>query len=397
MTSIYWEMNKHKNSRVFYQSMVNKEEMDKSLSFHKSVPGYTPSPLSSLNSLANYLNIQGILVKDESFRFNLNSFKALGSSYAAAILLARECRDELKSFEVLKEKVKLLPLHTFATATDGNHGKGLAWASKIFGQKSVVYMPVGSSDSRLNAIRELGAEAYITEYNYDDTVRLVSDLSRKYGWTLVQDTAWENYTEIPTLIMQGYLTILAEIKEQLKEFQNKGITHVILQGGVGSFAGAIAGGLQCFAGTSLKTIVVEPTKADCLYQSACSKDGLIRNASGDLSTMMAGLSCGEPNPVSWDILKDVVDCFVSCPDEVTARGMRVLGNPLGKDTRIISGESGAVPLGLLFELCTNNDLLQLKNSLELDSSSSVLVINTEGNTDPVNYRKVCWNGIYPNI
>lgn len=401
MNKIRWQMNHHKPPLPPLPAAfaaVSQEEMTRALGFHQTIPGYSPSPLYSLSSLAARLGLQDILVKDESMRFDLQSFKILGSSYAVASHLARECSEELEDFVRLKERVKSLPVRTFATATDGNHGRGLAWAAKQLGQNCIVYMPKGSSRHRLEKIREWGAETHVTNLNYDETVCLVNELSREHGWTLVQDTAWTNYTEIPCLIMQGYLTILGE---SLKQFKTSGTpfpTHVILQAGVGSFAGAIAGGLQQLMDSDrpLTIIAAEPIRADCLYQSACSENGSPKKASGDLSTIMAGLACGQPNPIAWDILKQTVDCFVSCPDDLAARGMRILGNPLGSDLRVISGESGALPLGLLFEICQNPALVELKDSLRLDSNSRVLFINTEGDTDPENYRRICWDGMYAN-
>ncbi|HET7580428.1 MAG TPA: pyridoxal-phosphate dependent enzyme, partial [Bacillales bacterium] len=193
----------------------------------------------------------------------------------------------------------------------------------------------------------------------------------------------------PAWIMQGYLTIVAELIEKIG---TKKPTHVVLQAGVGSFAGAMASMLKQIYGEDLKIIVVEPVRADCLYQSALAGDGHPHATSGDLSTMMAGLSCGEPNPIGWDILKNVVDSFVSCSDEIAARGMRILGNPISGDAKITAGESGAVPVGLLYEIMKNDQYQELRDSVKLDESAKVLIINTEGATDPGNYKKVMRGG-----
>lgn len=376
MADIHWQMNQHKSDRAQTLHFEPALGMRKAVEFHQSLPGYAPTPLFSLRSLAKYLGLADILVKDESFRFGLNSFKVLGSSYAIA--------QYLKPFA----KFKSHPLQTFATATDGNHGAGLAWSAKKFSQNSVVYMPKGSSLHRLAKIKELGAQAEITDFNYDDTVRYVAQLAEEKGWVLFQDTAWEGYTAIPTLIMQGYLTLLGESLKQIKEMPS----HVILQAGVGSFAAAIANGLKQHLGDSVSIIIAEPNQADCLFQSACSNEGTPQKAKGNLHTIMAGLCCGEPNPLAWDILKSCVDYFVSCPDSTAAKGMRILGNPLAKDPRIVSGESGALPLGLLFEIFKNPLLKVLKEELKLNASSRLLFINTEGDTDPENYRAICWDG-----
>lgn len=397
MQKIQWHSNIYKDPQAASFPAFTSARLKQVMHFHQTIPGYSPTPLVSLASLANYLGVADILVKDESPRFGLNSFKGLGSSFAVGTCLAKECREKLDSFPHLQQTMKSRPIQTFATATDGNHGRGIAWAARQFGQKAVVYMPKGSSPFRLNKIREAGAQADFSTLNYDDTVRMVSNLSRENGWILVQDTAWEGYTDIPTLIMQGYLTIVGEFAEQLKAKGKEEPTHVILQAGVGSFGGAIAAGLQQMAKNPITFIIVEPVQADCLYQSARAKEGTPQKATGDLSTIMAGLSCGEPNPIAWDILKHLASCFITCPDTVPAKGMRVLGNPLESDSRIISGESGAVPLGLLFELCKNPALIPLKESIGLTSSSRVFFISTEGDTDPENYRAVCWDGKYATL
>jgi diaminopropionate ammonia-lyase len=288
-------------------------------------------------------------------------------------------------------------VRSFATATDGNHGLGLAWVARQFGQKCFVYMPKGSSKYRLTKIQEQGAHAEITDKIYDDTVRYVSQLAKENGWVLVQDTAWEAYVDIPKFIMQGYFTIVDECMDQLVSMKKNPPSLVILQAGVGSFAAAVVDALKVLVKEPITFVVVEPIQADCFYQSACSSSGTGKKTSGDLSTIMAGLSCGEPNPLAWKILKEATDCFVKCPDSVSARGMRVLGNPLANDPKIISGESGAVPLGLLFEICQNPVLKDLKNKLHLNSDSRVLLISTEGDTDPEHYRKICWNGLYPTL
>jgi diaminopropionate ammonia-lyase len=301
MESIQWQTNQHKNPHASPPSVASVEEMEKVLHFHQTLPGYSPTPLFRLEFLAKYLGLGEILVKDESYRFGLNSFKSLGSSYAVAKYLDRENIDRVHSFSDLKEKIKNKPIQTFATATDGNHGLGLAWTAKLLGQRAFVYMPKGSSKYRLEKIRELGAHAEITDRNYDDTVRYVARLSKENGWVLFQDTSWEGYVDVPMHIMHGYLTILGEYLEQGKTIKTP--THVILQAGVGSFAAAIISGLKQFIDTPMVFIILEPTQADCFFQSASSTDGLPKKTKGDLSTMMAGLSCGEPNPVAWDILK----------------------------------------------------------------------------------------------
>ena len=323
----------------------------------------------------------------------------MGASFAIANCLAERLGGEGKKldFATLTSEAarKKLGEITFVTATDGNHGRGVAWTANRLGQKSVVYMPKGSSATRLANIQKEGATASITDLNYDEAVRLAARKATENNWIMVQDTAWEGYEDIPTWIMQGYGTIAAEAVEQLEEIAVSQPTHVFLQAGVGSFAGAIQGYLASRFGKNRPTaVIVEPDTAACLYKSAIADDGAPHFVTGDMPTIMAGLACGEPNTIGWNVLRDYSDMFFSCPDWVTARGMRLLGNPLRGDERIISGESGAVPAGLLSLLCERDDLRSVKESLHLNEHSHVLLISTEGDTDPEKYRKIVWDGEY---
>ncbi|MED4206909.1 diaminopropionate ammonia-lyase [Neobacillus mesonae] len=379
---------------------MNSEVAEKVRNFHKSFPEYKVTPLHSLDELSEKLGVGSIWVKDESYRFGLNAFKVLGGSYAVGKYLAEKLNVDISelSFEKLRSKeVKdKLGEITFVTATDGNHGRGIAWAANQLGQKSIVFMPKGSSEIRLNNIRKEGAEASITDLNYDDTVRLASQKAEENGWVLVQDTAWDGYEKIPTWIMQGYGTILDEAVEQIAEAGGERPTHVFLQAGVGSFAGSMLGYLVGKFGDERPfTVIVEPDKADCLYKSMNVGDGKPHSVSGDLNTIMAGLACGEPSTTSWGVLKDYAEVFVSCPDYVAARGMRILASPLCSDPHIVSGESGAVGLGLVSLLAENKMPNEMKETLKLNQDSRILIISTEGDTDPEHYRKVVWDGAHP--
>lgn len=376
------------------------QEIDKVRQFHKSFPEYSPTPLCQLKELAGYLGVAGVYVKDESYRFGLKAFKVLGGSFAMAKYLAQRLgkdSSELDYAQLTSPEIRQqLGEITFTTATDGNHGRGVAWTANRLQQKSVVYMPKGSSLTRLENIWAEGAEASITNLNYDDAVRLATENAKKFGWVVVQDTAWEGYEEIPTWIMQGYGTMALEALEQLQATGVGKPTHVFVQAGVGSLAGAVQGFFaSACKGDCPITVIVESDQADCLYKSALANDGKPRIVSGDLTTIMAGLACGEPNTIAWNVLRDYSYMFASCPDWVAAKGMRLLGNPLGKDTRVISGESGAVTAGLLAELMTNPDMAAAKAKLGLNEKSRVLLFSTEGDTDPVKYRSITWDGEYP--
>ena len=380
---------------------INGEIAEKVRNFHKSFPEYKVTPLHRLDQLSKQLGVRNVWVKDESYRFGLNAFKVLGGSFAIGKYLAEKLNVDISelSFEKLrsKEVKEKLGEITFVTATDGNHGRGIAWAANQLGQKSVVYMPKGSSEIRLDNIRKEDSEAFITDLNYDDTVRLASQKAEENGWVLLQDTAWDGYEKIPAWIMQGYVTLLDEAVTQLAEYGDDSPTHVFLQAGVGSFAGSMLGYLvNRFEDKRPITVIVEPDKAACLYKSIHVGDGEPHSVTGALNTIMAGLACGEPSTTSWGILKDYAEAFVSCPDYVAARGMRILANPLGNDPRIISGESGAaVGVGLVSLLAENEMLYDMKNALKLNQDSKVLIIGTEGDTDPDHYQKVVWDGAYP--
>jgi len=360
--------------------------------FHRTLPGFQPTPLAKLDNLARYLGVTGIRVKDESHRCGLNAFKILGASFALSIQLAQKLNlspenlsfTEFQSPE-LNRRVKAL---TCVTATDGNHGKALAWAAKQLGCRAVIFMPRGTTSARLESIRNLGADASVIEGNYDDAVQLAADRAQRKGWLLIQDTAWAGYEDIPLQVMQGYLTMFDEAVEQMGPERP---THVFIQCGVGSLAGSLQGYLVEKYGDQRPLLtVVEPTQAACYYQSIRAMDGKPHRVGGKLNTIMAGLACGDPSIISWKILRDYADVFAACPDDVTIKGMRVLGNPLAGDDRVISGESGAVTLGLLIHLLKQVELAPLKKDLNINSDARILLFSTEGDTDPAMYRKIVW-------
>jgi len=381
--------------------ILNSFEAERARAYHQGFEEYQPSRLVQLPKLADYLGLGKLFVKDESSRFGLNAFKVLGASYAIGRYLARKLgRDilDISYHELCSDTVrKQLGDITFTTATDGNHGRAVAWAARQLHQKAVIYMPRGSDPIRLRNIVELGAEASITDLTYDDAVRLSKQKAEENGWVIVQDTAWKGYEEIPTWIMQGYATLAVEAMEQLREQNVAAPTHVFLQAGVGSFAGGVLGFLASSLGEKMpKVTIVEPEKANCIYHSARVGDGKAHAVSGDLGTLMAGLACGEPNTISWELLRDYATAYVSCPDSLAATGMRILATPLKGDEVIISGESGAVTTGLVHLLMESEggNAAQLRQQLELDHNSVVLLVSTEGNTSPRAFRDAVWYGKY---
>lgn len=370
---------------------------EKVRSFHKGLPGYAPTDLVSLAGLARHLGLASLHVKDESTRFGLQSFKALGGSYAMARILQKELGLSAAPFDFTALKAQLGGRRlTFASATDGNHGRGVAWTAKQLGQDAVIYMPKGAAPERVGHICALGAQCIVTEYNYDDTVRLASEEARRNGWIIVQDTAWPGYEEIPALISQGYLTLAAEAADQLEQAGAPLPTHLFLQAGVGSFAAAVLGYfVNRFGDRAPLTVIVEPERAACFHASMKAGGDLPQAVGGDLETIMAGLACGEPSSLAWPVIRDYSCGALSCADEVAALGMRVLAAPLTGDRRVISGESGAAPLGALVCVLRNGKRNSIAELLNLNERSHCLVVNTEGNTSLLMYESIVWEGRFP--
>lgn len=354
-------------------------------SIYSGMPEYRRTPLVSLEKLSETLGVGKIWVKDESYRFGLNSFKSLGGIYAIYRTLEEMAGRGISISEIFSPSFKEnLGELTFSAATDGNHGLGVAWASMKLGQKAVIYLPKGTVPQRIEAIRKTGAKAFVIDGNYDDAVEKMARDGENEGWQVISDTAWEGYQDIPRWIMQGYTVLFDEAMEEIKENGGDMPTHIILQAGVGSFSASGVGYFNSIYGKKRPvSIIVEPDNAACFYESIQINDGIPHRAKGDLSTIMAGLSCGVPNPIAWDIHLDYSDVFVSCKDELSALSMRVLGNPLKGDKKVISGESGAIGLGVL---------MHIKKDLEIGKDSEILLISTEGDTDPKGYLDVVWGG-----
>ena len=400
---IKWVANSMPPSEDRQLSIMSLSNVAKARFFHSTFPQYSITPLARLDGMAQYLGLGGLFVKDESHRFGLNAFKVLGGSFAMARFIAKMVdRDvsEMTYHYLTSEQFRQeFGQATFFTATDGNHGRGVAWAANKLGQKAVVHMPKGSSRSRYDNIAKEGAKVTIEEVNYDDCVRMAAaEAAQTEHGVVVQDTAWEGYEEIPAWIMQGYGTMASEAAEQLRQLSVNRPTHVFVQAGVGSLAGAVVGYFaNLFPNDPPKFVVMEAGAADCLYQGALAGDGAPRIVGGDLQTIMAGLACGEPNIISWDILRNHVSAFVSCPDWVSAKGMRMLGAPVKGDPRVISGESGAVGMGLIAALMEGDAYKELREAIGLDRFSQVLMFSTEGDTDPEKYRRILWDGEYPTV
>ncbi len=398
MNAIEWAVNTMPKTDDRQLPVMAISEVKKARAFHESFPQYTTTPLARLTGMASYLGLKEVYVKDESYRFGLNAFKVLGGSFAMARYIAGQTGKDVSElpYNVLtsEELRKEFGQATFFTATDGNHGRGVAWAANKLGQKAVVFMPKGSTETRLKNIQKENAIATIEEVNYDECVRMAAAAAAQTeNGVVVQDTAWDGYEEIPAWIMQGYGTMAMEADEQLAAYGCDRPTHVFVQAGVGSLAGAVQGYFaNRFPENPPKVVVVEADVAACLYKGAKAGDGSIQIVDGDMQTIMAGLACGEPNTISWDILRNHVDTFISAPDWVAAKGMRMLSAPVKGDPQVVSGESGAAPFGVLACIMLMDEYKELREHLGLDENSKVLLFSTEGDTDPERYKNIVWDG-----
>ncbi|MEA4922324.1 MAG: diaminopropionate ammonia-lyase [Eubacteriaceae bacterium] len=357
--------------------MFKKENYDAVRSFHRSLASYSVTPLISLPGLAERLAVSDLYVKDESKRFGLNAFKGLGAGYAVNEVL-EECRKNGEENPV------------FVTATDGNHGRAVAWAADIAGCRSYVFMPKGSKEVRAQAIRDMGdSTVEIMDLSYADCVRHASAFADEHGYYLVQDTGFDGYEDIPNAITLGYTTLAAEISDQL--YDMKAVpSHIFLQAGVGSMAGGVTGWLKDHYGKDCPVIsIVEAEESACCFESA--KQGKTIDIYGDTPTIMAGLNCTEANIFTLPVLTENADFFFKCADSITELGMRALAHPQNPDAIVVSGESGAVTTGLVISLCTDPAFKNMKDALGLDENSVIVTISSEGDTDPEGYRSIIEN------
>lgn len=341
-----------------------------SLDYHKSLKGYDPTPLIDLPALAAEYGVKNVYIKNEAFRFELNAFKGLGASYAIYKLLEKAPNTE-----------------TFCTATDGNHGRAVAWAAAMNGKNSRIYVPRNTSLSRMEAIESEGGIVEKFNGTYEETVEYAKIMADGNGWTLVQDTAWEEYEEIPAHIMAGYFTHFIELENNLHALPEPQVDVVFLQSGVGSWPAAAAYYYtQRYGENKPKLITVEPIEAAGLLASF--KAGKRISPSGTFRTMMAGLNCGIPSLTAWEILKETIDASIAIEDTYTITAMKKLySNPVIEE-KIMSGESGAAGLAGFIALMTNPELFELQKYLGINGNTRVLCYSTEGATDPGNFQRI---------
>ena len=278
---------------------------------------------------------------------------------------------------------------TFCTATDGNHGRGVAWTARRLGQKATIFVPRDTVSARIDAIAAEGAVVTVVDGTYDDAVVAAARAAEKNGWQIISDTSWPGYTEIPCWVMAGYLTLFREVNQTDGADR---VDVVIVQGGVGALAAA-AGWYyrQERMRSDIRLVVVEPVESDCLLESVLS-GGQPAATRGDQQTIMAGLNCGQPSPVAWPLVRDSFDLFLSIPDESCVNAMRTYYHPDGSDPPVVSGESGAAGLAALLDICRYDSLTAVRERLDLTPGSTILLLNTEGDTDPVLFSKVVIDG-----
>lgn len=370
------------------KAIINIESFKRAKEVITSWPGYAPTPVNSLDGLAREVGVGKIFYKDEAPRFGLNSFKGLGGPYAVFRLLEDKIKAAtgaaaISAKDVLEGKYKdIVSQVTVTTATDGNHGRAVAWGAQVFGCKCVIYIHSLVSEGRKKEIEKYGAEVIRITGNYDDSVRQAQDDANKYGRFVISDTSYEGYSEPPTNVMQGYTLMVDEVLAQLPKGTKP--THIFIQGGVGAMAaGIIAHFWELWGKESPQFVIVEPDKADCLLQSA--KAGKPVTVHGKLDTIMAGLACGEVSLLAWAILQPSCSHFMSITDDAAMETMRVLARGENGDQPIVAGESAVGGLAGLLNICKNPaDMAELG----LNKDSCVLIFGSEGDSDPALYQQI---------
>ena len=342
--------------------VLSPENIDDAYNVISSWKGYSPTPLIILNKLNEKLKFNKIFYKDESKRFHLKSFKALGGAYAVE--------------KIIKGNGKKV----ISTATAGNHGRSVAWGSQKNGLKCKIFISEFVSESRAEVMRNFGADVIRVKGNYEDSLNECINQSNENNWQIVQDVAWENYKLVPKLTMAGYSVMMKEISEQIK---NEKISHIILQAGVGGMAAAMVVGIARYLDHVPKIIVVEPDSAACVLESI--RSGKIEKISIEKESIMGGMSCGEVSLVPWEILKNSVDYCVTVSDDYISKTVKFLANRQFSDEKIIGGECSTPGISSLIGLNNNTEL---KKKISLSEDSNILLFGCEGDADEELYQKL---------
>lgn len=353
------------------------EKAPSPIGFHRRLPGYEPTPIVALTGLAHRLDVGQITAKIETTRLGLPAFKILGASWAIYRELCRRVPglgERWTTLDDLRDAIVPLGPLTFVAATDGNHGRAVAHIARLLGQSAHILVPAGMADARIAAINSEGATVDVIEGSYDDAIAASAELADDRH-PVISDTSWEGYQDVPRDVIDGYSTIFAELIDQVQTPP----THVVIQMGVGALATAAiaaAGKWQ-----DARVIGVEPDDAACILASL--RAGELVETPGPHRSIMAGLNCGLPSPIAWPFLKSGIDLAVAVPDEAAREAMRALAA-----ANIVSGETGAAGLAGLLALSASDDWPATRDRLRLDATSHVLVIITEGATDPAAWEAI---------
>lgn len=368
--------------------VLNQAGFDAAVAEISSWPGYAPAPLLSLDGLAKALGLRELRYKDERGRFGLKSFKALGGAYAVANVLRKRVMQQrglagVTAQELLSGAFAPIARATTVTcATDGNHGRSVAWGAQLFGCRCVIFVHEHVSQGRRDAIARYGAEVRVVAGNYDDAVRHAAATAAANGWTVVSDTSYAGYRDIPLDVMHGYGVMAAEIARQLADGGPP--THVLAQAGVGALAAAVCAYFWLFWRERRPAfIVVEPTRADCVYRSLAAGHPVV--VGGSLDTVMAGLACGEVSELAWEILRGGATGAIALDDAYALEAVRTFARPAAGDAPVVAGETGGAGLGALLAA---RDYPAIRQTLGLDHTARVLLLGSEGDTDPAIYREI---------
>jgi diaminopropionate ammonia-lyase len=366
-------------------AILNDEAYELARATISAWPGYAPTPLVALPGIAAATGVSSIHYKDEATRFGLGSFKALGGAYAVCRLLQRLVAERTGAEPTVADLVTgrhagIVGDITVCCATDGNHGRSVAWGARTFGCKCVIFIHATVSNARRQAIEAFGAKVVRTEGNYDDSVHAAQETAVREGWYVVSDTSYEGYTEIPKDVMQGYELMAAEALDQWPE----PVTHVFLQTGVGGMAAAIAACLwRRFSARRPVIVLADPLRSACWLESI--RAGRPAAVTGDLDTIMAGLACGEVSILAWTILRHAADAVIAIDDDVAVDCMRLMAEGRYGDRPLVAGESAVAGLAAL--LAVSGDKAA-REGLNIDARSRILLFGTEGDTDPALYEQL---------
>jgi diaminopropionate ammonia-lyase len=369
-------------------AVMNRAGFDAALAEISSWPGYAAAPLHRLDALARQLGLASLWYKDERGRFGLGSFKALGGAYAVANVLRNKVMAARGLANVTSKQLlsgafaDLIGTATVTCATDGNHGRSVAWGAQLFGCGCVIFVHEHVSQGRRDAIARYGAEVREVKGNYDDAVRHAAATAAANDWTVVSDTSYPGYRDIPLDVMHGYGVMAAEIAQQMPGGSPP--THVFAQAGVGALAAAVCASFWLRWGEKRpRFVVIEPLHADCVYRSLEAGTPVV--VGGSLDTVMAGLACGEVSELAWEILHGGANAAVALADAYALEAMRMLANPLAGDPPIVAGETGGAGLGALLAARAHPEI---RATLALDAHARVLLLGSEGDTDAAIYREV---------